>query len=306
MTRDPSQRERRVLLTGGSGQVGLELLARAPADWRVTAPDRTQLDLGDPAAIEAFVAAGAWDVVVNCAAYTAVDRAQSDPVTAWRVNALAPAALARATAETGTPLLQVSTDYVFDGAKAEPYLPGDRINPLSVYGASKAGGELAIRTLNPRHVVVRTAWVVSPHGANFVKTMLRLGAERDQLRVVADQRGCPTAAGDLAAALTRIATGLIEDPEAPTGTYHFVNDGEATWWDLANAVFETASAHGRRAPQVAAITTADYPTPAPRPANSRLDTEALRRAFGIAPRPWRIAVDEIVATLLSPHVEGPQ
>jgi dTDP-4-dehydrorhamnose reductase len=215
----------------------------------------------------------------------------------WRVNALAPAALAAA-AGAGTPLIHVSTDYVFDGQKPSPYVETDPIAPLGVYGASKAAGELAVRTGARRYVILRTAWVVSPHGSNFVKTMLRLGAERPVLRVVADQRGCPTSAHDIAEALVTITNRHIEDADAPVGAYHFTGAGEATWCDLARYVFDCASAHGRAPPEVQAITTAEYPTPARRPANSRLATDKIGRDFAISPRPWRDAVKDVVDSLL--------
>ena len=296
-----SEARTHILLTGGDGQVGTELQRLAPPHWRIFAPDEHELDLTDQASIEAAFAAETWSAVINAGAYTAVDKAESDIITAWRVNAIGPAAMAEATARAGVPLIQVSTDYVFSGDKPGFYVEGDPVAPLGVYGASKEGGEQAVRTGNPRHVILRTAWLVSPHGANFVKTMLRLGAERDTLRVVDDQRGCPTSATDVAMALLTIAERLIADPKAPTGDYHFVNDGEASWCEFARAIFETAAAYGRVAPTVEAITTADYPTPARRPVNSRLSTAKIRRDFRIEPRPWRVAMEEIVARLLTPN-----
>ena len=284
-----------ILITGGSGQVGGALLRLAPSGVEVIAPARSELDLTDPVALAAMVGARSWAAVVNCAAYTAVDKAESDVVAAWQINALAPAALATATAAADIPLIHVSTDYVFDGSKAEPYREDDPVAPLGVYGASKLGGEVAVRTANPAHVILRTAWVVSATGHNFVKTMLRLGADRPQLRVVADQLGCPTSADDIARAILTII-GRIG--QATYGTYHFVNGGEATWHGLAEAVFARAAAHGRPAPTVEAIATSDYPTPAARPANSRLATDKITRDFGIMPRDWKDAVDEIVDALV--------
>lgn len=291
---------RAILLTGGGGQVGTELRRLAPADLEIVAPGRDELDLADPEAIARAVAARPWAAVINSGAYTAVDKAESDPVTAWRVNALGPAALAFATAQAAIPLLHVSTDYVFDGAKPAAYLEGDPVAPLGVYGASKEAGEQAVRAGNRRHVILRTAWVVSPHGGNFIKTMLRLGATRDELGVVDDQLGCPTSAGDIAETLIVVARRLIDEVAAPTGTYHFVNAGEATWCGFAREIFARAETHGRKPPRVDAITTADYPTPARRPANSRLDTKKLTRDFGVTPRPWRTAAAEVIDTLLAP------
>lgn len=294
---------RPVLVTGGSGQVGSALKRIALDDFELTAPGRAELDLADPAAIAAMVASRPWAAVISAGAYTAVDKAETDVVSAWRINALAPAAFAAATRAAGIPLIHVSTDYVFDGAKDGAYVEEDPVGPVGVYGASKEAGEQAVRTANPRHVILRTAWVVSPDGANFIKTMLRLGADRPELRVVADQRGCPTAAEDIARTLIvllRAATG-----DAPHwGTYHFVNGGEATWHELAEAVFARAATHGRPQVKVTAITTADYPTPARRPANSRLSTARIERDFGVVPRPWRTAIDDIVDKLLTKEREG--
>lgn len=292
-----------VLLTGGSGQVGTEVIRLAPAGVNIVAPGRDRLDLSDPDALAAMVASRPWAAVINCAAHTAVDRAESEILAAWKINALAAAALAEATAQAGIPLLQVSTDYVFDGSKAGYYVETDPVAPVSVYGASKEAGEQAVRTGNPRHVILRTAWVVSPHGANFIKTMLRLAETRPELRVVDDQRGCPTSATDIAGALLTITQRLVSDPQAPVGTYHFVNAGEATWCGFARAIFEIAAEHGRPAPSVEGITTADYPTPARRPANSRLDVAKLAQDYAISPRPWREAVEEIVETLLAAQKE---
>jgi dTDP-4-dehydrorhamnose reductase len=294
---------RAVLVTGGSGQVGTALGRLAPDDFELVAPSRAELDLTDPDAIAAMVASRPWAAVINAAAYTAVDKAEGDVVTAWRANALAPAAFAAATHAAGIPLLHVSTDYVFDGTKAAAYVEDDPVGPVGVYGASKEAGEQAVRTANPRHVILRTAWVVSPDGANFIKTMLRLGADRPELRVVADQHGCPTSAEDIAdtlIVLLRAATG----DAAKWGTFHFVNGGEATWHALAEAVFARAATYGRPRPTVTAIATNDYPTPARRPANSRLATTKIEQAFGIVPRPWRDATDAIVDQLLSKEREG--
>jgi len=287
-----------ILLTGGSGQVGTEVVRLAPAGLNIVAPGRAELDMADPDSIARMVASRPWAAVINSAAYTAVDKAESDIVTAWKVNALGPAALAQATAAAGIPLVHVSTDYVFDGSKDGFYREDDPIAPLGVYGASKQAGEQAVRTGNRRHVILRTAWVVSPHGANFVKTMLRLAQTRPELGVVDDQRGCPTSATDIANTLLTITQRQIASVDAPTGVYHFVNQGEATWCEFARAIFALAAERGHPAPKVNAITTADYPTPARRPANSRLDVAKLAQDYAIVPRPWQAALEEIVATLL--------
>lgn len=290
----------RILVTGGTGQVGIELGRRSGT---VVAPGRAELDLANPHEIAAVIGSQPWTAVINAAAYTAVDKAEHDVATAWHLNAVAPAVIATETARLGIPLIQVSTDYVFDGSKAGAYLPTDATGPLGVYGASKLAGEIAVRSASPRHAIVRTAWVVSAHRANFVRTMLRLGAERDHLRVVADQHGSPTSAADLADALLAVAARLA-DPAVPGGTWHFVNDGEASWHDLAAAIFAGSARRGGAVPSLEAITTADYPTPARRPANSRLDTTTLERDFGIKPRPWQAALDDILAELLDGQPTG--
>ena len=278
-----------VLVTGGSGQVGRSLARLAPAGFELVMPTRAELDLSDPVALDAMVSSRAWAAVVSCGAYTAVDKAESDVVAAWQVNALAPAALAAATAKVGIPIVHLSTDYVFDGTSAQPYRPGDPVTPLGVYGASKEGGEQAVRTANPRHVILRTAWVVSPFGNNFVKTMLRLGRERPALRVVADQHGNPTSALDIAKAIVAV----LDTAEPAYGTHHFVNAGDASWHALAAQVLARA---GIDIP-VEPIGTAEYPTPAKRPAFSRLDTSSFTAAFGYAPRSWEEAIDEVVDLL---------
>jgi dTDP-4-dehydrorhamnose reductase len=289
-----------LLVTGGAGQVGLALGA---LDWPdgvvVHRPDRAALDLADPASIRQAFAAVPFAAVINAGAYTAVDRAESDLVQAFAVNALAPAVLAELTGQAGIPLVQISTDYVFDGASAEPYVESDPVAPLGVYGASKLAGELAVRTGNPRSVILRTAWVLSPYRANFVKTMLRLAAERPVLRVVADQTGNPTSADDIAAAVQTIVLRLINDAKAPTGAYHFVNAGRTSWAGLAARVMEQSGRLGGPSVAVEPITTADYPTPARRPTNSALSTARIERDYGVTPRDWSVAVDDVVEALVA-------
>lgn len=288
-----------ILLFGSEGQLGQEILIQAGPGNRVVAPKQADLDLASPEAISAAVVAEPWDIVVNAAAYTAVDRAEQDRDTAFAINATAPQKIAEAAARQSVPLLHVSTDYVFDGLKGTPYRPDDPVSPLGVYGASKEAGEQAVRAANPRHVILRTAWLYSPFGANFVKTMLRLAAERDTLRVVDDQRGCPTAAADLAAACLAVAARLTADPTgAPYGTYHFTNAGETTWCGFARAIFETAGPRLAKIPQVVPITTADYPTPARRPVDSRLDCTATIARFGVVQPEWRTALAATLDRLL--------
>ena len=293
-----------ILVLGGAGQVGTELQALSwPDGVTVQAPQRADLDITDAAAVAAVTAERPWGVVINTAAYTAVDKAESELVEAWRLNALAPAILAAETARRKIPLVHVSTDYVFDGDGAGAYHPDDEIAPRSVYGASKAAGELAVRTGNPRHAILRTAWVVSPHRGNFVKTMLRLSTERDALTVVDDQHGCPTSAADLAEALAVVALRMAGDETAPTGTFHCVNAGATTWCGFAKAIVAGSVRRGGRDVPVTGIPTSAYPTPAKRPANSQLSTASLTAAYGIAPRPWQAALDTILDRLVGPVSE---
>lgn len=290
--------KRRILVTGGTGQVGTELLrCRWSSDVELNAPNRHELDLNDCDTIGQYIASGNFSAVINCAAYTAVDRAESDVLAAWKVNALAPAAIATATKRLDIPIIHVSTDYVFDGTKVGPYVESDPVAPLGVYGASKEAGEQAVRTGNGRHVILRTAWVYSAQGTNFVKTMLRLGRERALISVVNDQTGCPTAAPDIALALASIADRLIEDEKAPVGTYNFVNSGYATWYEFACEIFRQRREAGHSVPTVTAISTQQYPTPARRPTNSRLSTDKLSRDFGIETRGWPVALQQVLASV---------
>jgi dTDP-4-dehydrorhamnose reductase len=246
------------------------------------------------------ISARNWSVIINAAGYTSVDKAESEIEAAWRLNALVPALVAAETARRGIPLVHISTDYVFDGTADRPYVESDPVAPLGAYGVSKEAGERAIRTGNPRHVIARTAWLVSPHGNNFVKTMLRLAGDRDRLRVVSDQRGCPTSASDLACVLASIALRVARDLDAPWGTYHAVNAGEATWYEFAREIMTQAAERGARAVPVEAISTADYPTPAKRPRNSRLSIDKLNRDYGLSMRRWQLALPEIIDQLIGP------
>jgi dTDP-4-dehydrorhamnose reductase len=256
------------------------------------------LDVTDAEAVRRAVEQYAPDVVVNAAAYTAVDRAESEPEAAFAVNRDGAAHCAEACAVAGIPLIHFSTDYVFDGTKGAPYTEDDAPNPLGVYGASKLVGEEAVRDRLDTHVILRTSWVFSAHGHNFVKTMLRLCRERDVLRVVADQHGNPTAARDLALAALRIARRAVTADRAAWGTYHLAGTPATTWHGLAEAVVAEARPHGPvRAERVEAIPTSDYPTPARRPADTRLDGERIERSWGIAPPDWRDALAQVVAEL---------
>jgi len=290
---------RDVLVTGASGQVGRAILTAAATDgFRFVGLDRSALDLLQPASFAGVIASRPWAAIINAAAYTAVDKAETEVEDAWRVNALAPACLAQEAALAGIPLVHVSTDYVFAGASKRPYVEDDPVAPLGVYGASKEAGEQGVRTGGGRSVIVRTSWVVSSRGSNFLKTMLRLGAEREVLRVVADQHGAPTAAADLAAALAHIACRLASEPDAPTGTFHFSNAGQTTWADFATEIFRLSAARGGPCARVEPITTADYPTPARRPHYSLLSTDRIETLYGLSPRPWQEAITDIIDELI--------
>ena len=223
----------RLLLLGGTGQVGEELRSLPlPKDVELVAPNRTTVDLETPHAVAALIAAEQWNAVINAAAYTDVDRAETEEPLAFALNASAPSVLAKETGRRAIPLLHLSTDYVFDGLKGAPYVEADAPNPLNAYGRSKLEGELGVRANNPRHVILRTSWVYSPYRKNFVRTILRLAAERERLTIVADQRGCPTSAREIARACLDIAIKCALEPDcAPYGLYHFAGGGEATWFE---------------------------------------------------------------------------
>lgn len=288
---------RHILVTGGQGQIGLELARQDwPADVTVHFPTRAELDIASQPSLATYLRGRRFDAIINCAAYTAVDKAEEERELAFLVNGEAPGWLA----DTGIPLIHVSTDYVFDGSRQGYYTEDDPVAPLGVYGASKLEGERAVHAGQSRSVILRTAWVISAQRHNFLKTMLRIGAAHPKLRVVDDQHGCPTSARDIAGVLHAIVLRLIEDPAAPLGIYHFVNAGEASWCELAREIFALSGAAGGPSPEVEAIATADYPTPAKRPANSRLSTDKIVRDYGIYPRDWRAAVRDIVDELVGP------
>ena len=284
----------RVLLTGCRGQVGLEVARALRSACKVIAHDRASLDLADATQIAARVREARPHVIVNAAAYTAVDRAETDVAAASAVNALAPGVLGEECRRAGALLVHFSTDYVFDGTKPSPYVESDATNPLNVYGRTKLDGERAIAASGCDHLILRTSWVYGPHGKNFLLTMLRLGAERDELRVVDDQRGAPTSSLQLAR-LTRellLERGLAR-ARAASGVYHATAGGETTWCGFARAIFERQE----RRPRVTPIPSSEYPTPARRPANSVLDTGRLSAALQLRLSDWQTGLDETLAAL---------
>lgn len=294
----------KIAVTGLTGQVVSALIERAPRPVEIIALGRPQLDLSMRHAVIGALRSSQCDAIINAAAYTAVDKAESEPELAMRINGEGAGYVAEIAAELGAPLLHLSTDYVFDGARDRPYLETDATGPAGAYGRSKLAGEEKIAAIHANHAIFRTAWVYSPYGANFVRTMLRLGETRDEVSVVADQTGNPTYAPDIADALLAIAARLREDRSpALRGVFNLTGQGEATWADFAEAVFAEAQACGRKPVRVKRITTAEYPTPARRPANSRLDTTKLRETYGVVLPAWRDSVAACVRRLMNSESE---
>lgn len=278
----------RILLTGCTGQLGRELKRSLACLGELMACDRRRLDLAKPEDLRNAVRAFKPTAIVNAAAYTAVDKAEAEPEAADTINRVAPGVLAEEAGRLDALLIHYSTDYVFDGAKATPYTEQDLPAPLAAYGRTKFAGETAIATSGARHLIFRTSWVYGLHGANFMKTMLRLGRERNELRVVGDQVGAPTWTRHLADVTALILT----RGDLPNGLYHLAAAGETSWHGYAEAIFAEARHAGliEEPPMVRCITSADYPLPAPRPANSRLDCSSFRRDFGLALPDWRIGL----------------
>jgi dTDP-4-dehydrorhamnose reductase len=293
----------RIAVTGREGQVARSLAEVAPDKGsEVVAVGRPELDLaGSVDSIIAALEAAKPDVIVSAAAYTQVDKAESEPELAFTINEHGPRAVAQAGQRLGVPVVHLSTDYVFDGLKASPYIEEDPTGPTGVYGASKLAGEKAVLSQYPNSAVLRTAWVYSPFGANFVKTMLRLAGERDEIAVVADQRGNPTSALDIADGVLRVATNLVQDSNSDLrGVFHMSAAGEASWADFAEAIFAASAAGGGPSAGVRPIGTADYPTAARRPANSRLDSGKLARTHGVSLPDWHASLDKVVSRLVRP------
>lgn len=295
----------RILILGGSGQVGTELRRSFAGFGEILVVHRDALDLSKPPQIRDAVRRARPDVILNAAAYTAVDRAESEPGLAAAVNADAPGVLAEEAAAANALLVHYSTDYVFDGSKSEPWTESDTPRPLNVYGTTKLAGERAILRAGGRHLIFRTSWVYGPHGRNFLLTMLRLGRERDRLSIVDDQFGAPTSSIAIADATRSVVesalSGRCGEPSEWSGIYHMSCSGSTTWYGFTQAIFDrTRDLFSARAPEVVAIPTSSYPTPAQRPRNSVLSNANLDRRFGIRLLPWEVALDTVIAALPAP------
>ncbi|MBP2540982.1 dTDP-4-dehydrorhamnose reductase [Agrobacterium tumefaciens] len=296
----------RLAVTGKNGQVVSALQALASDELEIVALGRPELDLAQPETVLKALREVKPDVVVSAAAYTAVDKAESEQDIAFAVNRDGARAVAQAASDIGIPVIHLSTDYVFDGTKDTAYVESDPTGPTSVYGRSKLEGERAVSEATDNYVVLRTAWVYSEHGNNFVKTMLRLGENRDEINVVADQFGCPTSANDIAAAVVTIARKLVEDPSAPLrGVFHLSGTGETNWANFAKQIFAFSTENGGKSMTVNDITTAQYPTPARRPANSRLDCNKLEEVYGIKLPSWQTSTRAVVTALAQSKKEKP-
>jgi dTDP-4-dehydrorhamnose reductase len=286
-----------ILVFGGNGQLGQELTRLGAArGLQMHALPHGEADIADSGAVAAALARWKPELLVNAAAYTKVDLAETNLEEARKGNEIGPAVLAKACAAAGIPMVHISTDYVFDGSKQEPYRESDPVCPISAYGRSKVAGEEAVRGALKHHVILRTAWVYSEFGQNFLKTMMRLAETRDELRIVADQHGSPTSAREIAEAILHLAPLLLRDQKL-SGTYHFTAEGFTTWHGFASRIVEIAAPITGRNPRVMPIQTADYPTPAKRPANSRLDCRLFVQTFGFTPRHWTESVDATARAL---------
>lgn len=290
----------RIAVTGRDGQVAQSLAERARGrdGVEIVLAGRPALDLAHPASVGPALAAVQPDLVVSAAAYTAVDNAEDEPALAHAINGEGAGAVSAAAARLGIPVIHLSTDYVFDGSKTGPYVETDPTNPMGAYGASKLAGEQAVAAANPRHVILRTAWVYSPFGNNFVKTMLRLARERDELTIVADQFGNPTSALDIADAVLHVAAALPAIGDRAYGIFHLAGSGTTNWSGFARQVMDSSRQRGGPAVPVRDITTAQFPTKARRPPNSRLSTDRLAATFGWTAPDWQSSVDRVVARLL--------
>ncbi|MCI5763999.1 MAG: dTDP-4-dehydrorhamnose reductase [Actinobacillus porcinus] len=285
------------LITGAKGQVGHCLTQQLTGKAEILAVDRDELDITDQSAVKKIVETFKPDVIINAAAHTAVDRAESEVELSEAINVKGPQYLAEAANKIGAVILHISTDYVFEGTGTGEYKEEDQTNPQGVYGRTKLAGEIAVQQANPRSIILRTAWVFGEHGHNFVKTMLRLAKDRDSLGIVGDQFGGPTYAGDIAKTLIEIANQILAGKENAFGVYHFTGKPYVSWYEFAKAIFVEAESQNilKKSPLVNRIATSDYPTPAKRPANSRLDLTKIKQVFNIEPSDWQKALKNIKA-----------
>ncbi len=291
----------KIFTTGSEGQLGWELLRQGERfDFEVIGADLPETDITDSSQLENILADLQPSLVVNAAAYTNVDGAETEEMLAFAVNRDGPANLAKVCADAGIPLIHISTDFVFDGKKTTPYVEADTVSPLGIYARSKAAGEDAVRSRVKEHLIMRTAWLYGVHGHNFVKTMLRIGKERDVVRVVADQYGSPTFAADLAEAVLTMAAQVRDGSEIGWGTYHYCGSGVTTWHGFAEAIFEVAGQYPpRKTTRAEPITTAEYPTAAKRPMYSALDCALIQKNFRITPKPWQERLKFMIEQILS-------
>jgi dTDP-4-dehydrorhamnose reductase len=285
----------KILICGRNGQVSQELQASLAGLGSLVVLGRNRLDLAQPAQIRQQVRQVAPDLIINAAAHTAVDQAQSEPELAFAINAIGPGILAEEAASLGVPLIHYSTDYVFDGSKHEPYVESDAPNPLGVYGASKLAGEQAIAAVHEQHLILRTSWVYSTHGRNFLLTMQRLLQEKPELRVVADQIGAPTWAGSIAHSTRALIERWQAGQPGAWGTYHLTAQGQTSWFGFAQAIGNALRDQGKPCATLLPIPSSDYPTPAARPLNSRLDCSRLQREWGVSQPDWQTALHECLA-----------
>jgi dTDP-4-dehydrorhamnose reductase len=285
-----------ILIFGASGQLGHELIRQSQLSQRpVNAPTRSQFDITQISEVKEAFAKFCPSIVINAAAYTDVDGAESEAERAYGINKAGAENLARNCAKLQIPLVHVSTDYVFDGSKGTPYVETDPITPLGVYGRSKAEGDDIIRAALPEHIIVRTSWLYSGHANNFVTTILSLGRQKKELDVVADQFGSPTSATDLAEVLLHLASQVLNRSEIPWGTYHYCGEGVTTWYEFANSIFKIAGQHECfQLTRLNPITTEEFPTAAQRPQNSSLDCGRIEQKFGIHPKPWQISLSLVI------------
>jgi len=290
----------KLLIIGSKGQLGSELVRECKKnDFSYLALDLPEFNITDPYQVEKTFADFKPSIVINASAYTNVDKAETEPEIAFSVNSDGPANIAVSCDKNRIPIIHVSTDYVFDGSKGQPYAESDPVSPLGVYGKSKEEGESKLRSILKQHIILRTSWLYGAYGHNFVKTMLRLGIEKEIIKVVSDQYGCPTCAADLAKAVVDISKQITQNPKIAWGTYHYCGLGITTWHKFAKAIFEIASQYQNyKVSSVEAITTAQYPTRTKRPAFSALDCGLIKKHFGISTKPWQESLEKTIERIL--------